>query len=242
MTAVPPTTVSAGARFRALAPILLDLIVPTIGYFVLHWFGLSDVWALTVAGSASGVAALVNTVRRRHVDVLGVLVAVELAVSVALAVITADARLVLVRPAFYLAVAAAVGLASVTFGRPLTYTAATPLATKGDPQRTAAYERAWHRSARLRQIHRRLTAAVSLGMLAYAVLRVVVVYSFSVGSAVLLQEVPGIVLIVGALALLRSQVPELRRIVDAEQAATVQSGSAGLGDRSGGDVGVNLGE
>jgi hypothetical protein len=58
-------------------------------------------------------------------------------------------------------------------------------------------------------------------MILYAVLRVLIVYSFPTGTAVLAQEVPGLVLLALALVvvLIRRRVPRLRRIVDAEQAA-----------------------
>src|SRR4029453_8387598 len=116
-------------------------------------------------------------------------------VSVALAAITQDPRLILARPAVYLAVAGGVNLGSCFAGRPLSYTAATPMATKGDPVRAVAYERAWHHSPELRAIHRQLTAGIGLAMLAYAVIRVLIVYSFPIGTAVLLQEVPALLLI-----------------------------------------------
>jgi intracellular septation protein A len=210
---------AAHSRWRALLPTLLDLVIPTAGYFLLHWAGLPDIWALTIAGAATGVNALVNTIRRGRLDALGLLVVAEVAVSVALAAITADPRLILVRPAVYLAVAGVVNLVSCVAGRPLSYAAATPMATKGDPVRAVAYERAWHHSPELRAIHRQLTAGIGLAMLVYAVLRVLIVYSFSTGTAVLVQEVPGILLIALVVVLIRLRVPRLRRIVDAEQAA-----------------------
>jgi hypothetical protein len=155
--AAPP---AAPSRWRALLPTLLDLVIPTAGYFLLHRAGLPDVWALTIAGSATGVNALVHTIRRGRLDVLGLLVVAEIAVSVVLVVVTADPRLILVRPAVYLAVAGLVNLVSCFAGRPLSYTASTPMATKGDPERAIAYERAWHHSPELRRIHRQLTAAI----------------------------------------------------------------------------------
>jgi hypothetical protein len=56
-------------------------------------------------------------------------------------------------------------------------------------------------------------------MIAYAILRVLIVYSFSTGTAVLAQEIPVLMLIALMVALIRRRVPRLRRIVDAEQAA-----------------------
>ncbi|HEY4791506.1 MAG TPA: VC0807 family protein [Actinomycetes bacterium] len=228
--AAPPAPTS---RLRALLPTLLDLVIPTAGYFLLHWAGLPDVWALTIAGSATGVNALINTIRRGRLDVLGLLVVAEIAVSVVLVVVTADPRLILVRPAVYLAVAGVVNLVSCFAGRPLTYTASTPMATKGDPERAVAYELAWHHSPELRRIHRQLTAAIGVALVAYAVIRVLIVYSFPTGTAVLAQEVPGILLIALVVVLIRRRVPRLRRIVDAEQAAlaaepiTTNAGTAG---------------
>jgi intracellular septation protein A len=218
--AAPP---AATSRWRALLPTILDLIIPTAGYFLLHWAGLPDIWALTIAGAATGVNALVNTIRRGRLDALGLLVVAEIGVSVVLVVVTADPRLILVRPAVYLAVAGVVNLVSCFAGRPLTYTASTPMATKGDPERAVAYERAWHHSPELRRLHRQLTAAIGLAMIVYAVLRVLIVYSFSTGTAVLVQEVPGILLIALVVVLIRRRVPRLRRIVDAEQAALARN-------------------
>jgi hypothetical protein len=224
---------AATSRLRALLPTLLDLVIPTAGYFLLHWAGLPDVWALTIAGAATGVNALVTTIRRGRLDALGLLVMAEIGVSIALVAVTADPRLILARPAVYLAVAGVVNLISCFAGRPLSYTASTPMATKGDPQRAVAYERAWHHSPQLRAIHRQLTAGIGLAMIVYAILRVVIVYSFSTGTAVLGQELPGLVLLALVVALIRRRVPRLRRIVDAEQAVlaaesiTANAGTAG---------------
>jgi intracellular septation protein A len=231
----PPAPPAATSRLRTLLPTLLDLVIPTAGYFLLHWAGLSDVWALTIAGAATAVNALVTTIRRGRLDALGLLVVAEIAVSVALAAITQDPRLILARPAVYLAVAGVVNLVSGVAGRPLSYTAATPMATKGDPERAVAYERAWHHSPELRAIHRQLTAGIGLALLVYAVLRVLIVYSFSTGTAVLGQEVPGLLLIALVVVLIRRRVPRLRRIVDAEQAAlTAEPVTTGVDDATAG--------
>jgi hypothetical protein len=160
-------------RLITLLPILLDLVVPTAGYFVLHALGVADVWALTVAGSAAALVTVANSIRHRHLDLLGTLVIAELAVSVVLAVVTHDPRLVLARAACYVAIGGLACLASTVFGRPLTYTGATPMATKGDPERTRAYAAAWDGSAPFRRIHVQLSAVIGAAMLVYAVLRIV---------------------------------------------------------------------
>jgi hypothetical protein len=204
-------------RALAVLPVVLDLIVPTIGYYVLHAAGLSDVWALTIAGSASAVMTLGNTIRRRRLDLLGALIVLELAVSVFLAFSTHDPKLVLARASLYLAIAGLFFLSTAIAGRPVTYGAATPMATKGDPVRLKAYSAAWDNSPELRRIHTRVTAIIGVLLLVYAVLRLIVIYKTSVAEAVWAQEVPGIAMLVLVILTIRVHVPKLRRIVDAEQ-------------------------
>lgn len=207
-------------RIVTLLPALLDIVVPTLGYFILHALGLSDTWALTVSGSSAGILTLVNSIRKRHIDTLGALVFLELVASVVLSVVTHDPRLILARAALYVAIGGAVALGSAFVGRPLTYAAATPMATKGDPERARAYAAAWDNSAQLRRIHAQLSILIGAGMIAYAVLRVVIIYTASsVSEAIWAQEIPGLLLIAGCVLAIRLRVPALHRIVDAEQAA-----------------------
>jgi ABC-type transport system involved in cytochrome bd biosynthesis fused ATPase/permease subunit len=92
--------------------------------------------------------------------------------------------------------------------------------TNGDPERAVAYEHAWQHSPELRSIHRQLTAWIGVAMLAYAAVRVLIIYSFSTGTAVLGQDIPAIALIaLVVVVVIRRRVPRLRRIVDTEQAA-----------------------
>jgi hypothetical protein len=205
-------------RLAAFIPVILDLVIPTLGYFVLHALGMSDVWALTVAGSAAAVTTVVNTIRSRKIDLIGALVVAELAASVALAAWTDNPRLVLARAALQLAIGGGVLIWSGLAGRPLTYPGAKPMATKGNPVRSRAYSAAWDNSAEFRSIHIRLSVTIGALMVAYAVLRLVIIAAASsVAEAVWAQEVPGIVLLVLVLLLIRLRVPKLSRIVDIEQ-------------------------
>jgi hypothetical protein len=217
------------SRLRAVMPLLLDLVIPAGGYFLLHAAGVSDFWALTVAGSVTALNAVLNTVRRRRLDALGLLVIAELGLTLVLMVATHDPRLVLVRPAFYLALAALWALATCFVGKPVTYVGATPMATKGDPERMRAYERVWDHSPRFQRVHRQLTAIVAVALLCYAILRVAIVYTLTVPQAVVSQEVLGVVLLGGLIVVIRSRVPQLRRIVDDEQAKSATDVSPATG-------------
>jgi hypothetical protein len=130
------------SRFRAFLPFLLDLVVPILAYVVLHRLGVSDVLALTVGGLATGVNATIGTLRRRRLDGIGLLVVLEITVSIGLLLVTNDARILLIKPSFYLALGAIYAFITCLVGRPIFYEAAKPFATRGDPPRLAAHERA----------------------------------------------------------------------------------------------------
>jgi hypothetical protein len=222
MTAATPTApATTGAqKLRAFLPMAIDVVVPIVLYLALAELGVPPVWALTLAGVATGVTTVVGTIRRRRLDGVGVLVVVEIATSVALLFLTDDPRLVLLKPSIYTAMAAFYLVFTCFVGRPMVYQAATPIATGGDPLRLAAYREAWVVSAPFRRRERMMTAVFAAALLVEAVLRGVVIYALpqdDVAAALTLSQVPGIVLLAGALVVFRLQVPTLRRIVDGVQ-------------------------
>ncbi|MER6942448.1 VC0807 family protein [Nonomuraea sp. NPDC000554] len=206
-----------GSRIRPLLPLIIDVAVPVVLYLLLKQVGLDDFWALTVAGLATGVAVTVNTVRRRKMDLIGVLVVLEIVLSIVLLFVTDDPRIVAIKPSFYTALAGVFLGATCFVGRPVIYLTARPLATRGDPEREAAYEKAWRTSAPFRFRQRLMTATFALFLLVESVLRVIVVYRFTaaeIAESFLLSQLPGIVLFAAVLLSFRLQVPALRRIVN----------------------------
>src|SRR5204863_2841590 len=120
-------------------------------------------------------------------------------------------------PAFYTILAGLYLGATCFVGRPAVYVAATPMATRGDPVRAVAYERAWNESAEFRRRQRFMTGAFAAFLLLESLLRIVVVYYYTakqIERLFLISQLPGIVLLVVVLGVFRSQVPALRRIVD----------------------------
>lgn len=205
---------------------LVDALAPAAAYALLHALGIPSLVALLVGSVVAVVSTAVNTLRRRRLDGIGVLVLLEIAASVVLQLSTRDARLLLLRPSLYTGIGA-VYLVITAFGeRPLTYEGAKPIATRGDPQRMVAYERTWERSAAFRRIHRAASAGWGLALLADAVLRVVIVSAFPVERAAWLALAPhltAIALLCGFGALVgrraRPLVEEQLRQMAAERAA-----------------------
>src|SRR5262249_14209094 len=103
--------------------------------------------------------------------------------------------------------------------RPIGYEVAKPMASRGDPLRLAAYERAWDHSPTFRRVERLVTLGWGLAFLADAILRVVVVFSFTPGQieeSLVLSQLPGLVAVAVVIGITRLFVPALRRIVDAQ--------------------------
>src|SRR5262249_35376300 len=104
-------------------------------------------------------------------------------------------------------------------GRPIGYEVAKPIASRGDPLRLAAYERAWKHSATFRRVETLITLGWGLAFLADAILRVVVVFSFTpeqIEQSLVLSQLPGLAAVVVMIGITRLFVPALRRIVDAQ--------------------------
>jgi hypothetical protein len=114
---------------------LLDLVIPIVGYYVLRTCGLSEFWSLTLAGVATAVHTVVGTVRRRSLDSLGTLVVLELALSAVLFTVTRDPRIVLLKPSFYTALAACYLFYTCLTARPFTVQSSRPFATRGNEER-----------------------------------------------------------------------------------------------------------
>lgn len=173
-----------------LFPYIVDVIGPFIAYAIVHRLGAPAFWALTAAGLVAGTSTAINTVRKRGLDTVGTLVVLEIGVSLALTLLVHDERLILVRPSFYTLVAAVYLLYTAVIGKPLTFEAARPIATKGDPSRNASYDHAWATSAEFRTTHTMVTAGFGVALIADSVLRGVIVYTTPIDRSMWLSNVP----------------------------------------------------
>lgn len=204
-------------RLRAGLPLLLDILIPIAGYFVLHAAGVGDFWALTVPGIATAIFVLGNTLRRGRLDATGTLVVAEIALSVALLLTTRDPRIALIKPAFYTGLGGLYVLYTCFAGRPFVFEASKPFATAGEPERERAFERAWRHSAGFRREQRLITAVWGLLWLAESVIRVVLVLHSTVSHAVLVGQLPAVVAVLVGIVFTRLRIPQARRYVAEQQ-------------------------
>lgn len=112
---------------------------------------------------------------RRPPDRFALLVLAELAISVILASVSSDPRFILARPAAYSAVAG-IYMFTTLRAKPFMMGVTRPFASEGNPVRAAAFDRAWHQSARFRAAERMMTVSLAITLLAESALRVITVY------------------------------------------------------------------
>jgi hypothetical protein len=151
---------------------LLEVALSIGGYYLLRALHVGVFWALTGPAIAVALVAAADTVRRRRTDMIGLLVLAELAVSIALSLITHSARVAAVREPLYLLVGGAFGLVTLLQSRPFTARTTASLAAFGDAKRTAAFERAWLEVPEYRRWQRILTAAIGVILVSASVIRV----------------------------------------------------------------------
>lgn len=181
---------------RVLVGYLIDVFAPMALYFLLLRFGVTPFASLIVGSLIAIASTVVNTVHRRKLDAVGMIVILEIAASIAWLFLTKDARLLLIKPSLYSGITAVYLMVNAFFGKPLTFEGGRIMAAKGDAQRNTAYDRAWERSAEFRRAQRIATFGLGIALLTDAILRVVIVEKFSVERAIWFSTFPNLVALV----------------------------------------------
>jgi hypothetical protein len=188
-TAAPLKPISLPRIFIGYAA---DVVVPMALYYLLHRFGVSDALALGASAAIALVVTLVNTIRRKKLDAVGILVLIEIVLSIALFLWLKDRRLILAKPSFYSGVAALYLIAMAFRPKPMNYEAIRNVGSDGDPRRAAAFDAAWQESPKFRTALRTAEIGWGLAFLADAILRVVIIFTTTPDRAVWLSNIPHI--------------------------------------------------
>jgi hypothetical protein len=168
----PPTAKAGG-----LLSSLLEIVLSIGGYYLLRAFGVGVFWALTVPAMAVAVVAVVVTVRRRRIDLIGLLVLCEIAVTISLSLVTHSPRVAALREAAYILVAGVFCLATLVYRTPLTHASTVSIATFGDPKREQAFDHAWREVPEYRLWQRLLTASLGLIMVVTSIVKAYILLS-----------------------------------------------------------------
>jgi hypothetical protein len=173
----------------------IDVVAPMAVFFVLNRLGVPPLWSLLLGSAIALGSTIINTLRRRRIDRVGVLVLIEIAISIALLFVWRDPRFLLAKPSLYTAIAGVYLIATSFRGKPLTYDGALQMGTSGDPLRAAAFARSWEQVPQFRITLRVASLGWGVACLVDAVLRVVVVYRAPLERAVWLSNLPHLVAI-----------------------------------------------
>jgi hypothetical protein len=204
----------------ALRPLLIDIGIPLGTYYLLRdALGLSLWLSLALSSIGPAVRAIAGLVAERTVNVLAALVlAVNLA-GIAVSFLTGDPRAMIAKDSIVSSVIAFAILGSVALRRPLMSAGLKPYMTKGEPQRTAAWDRLTTVSPRFRRLEMLFSMIWGLVLLAECTARLIGAYTLPVttmvwlGSALTLGAI-GVAMIAGGVA----AVP-IQKMIDAEAAA-----------------------
>ena len=205
----------------ALRPLLIDVGIPVGTYYLLRdAFGLSLWLSLALSSLGPAVRAIAGLMAERKLNMLALLMlAVNLA-GIAVSFLTGDPRAMIAKDSVISSVIAFAILGSVLLRRPLMSAGLKPFMTKGEPHRTAAWDRLSTASPRFRRLELLFSTIWGLVLLAECAARLVGAYTLPVTTMVWLGTVMtlgaiGVAIVVGGVA-----AGPLQKMIDAETAAS----------------------
>lgn len=172
---------------RQLALLVLDVGAPIGLYYGLRAAGLSNLVALGAGAIVPAVGVVIQLVTRRRLDGVGGVVVVSVLATIMLSLITDSPRFLLARDGFITALWGLWFLATLRarWGplsrRPAAFALARPLMEGRRPFGTASWDEVWAREPAFQKIWRVSTIIWGAGLLADAVLRVLMSYTLPVG-------------------------------------------------------------
>jgi len=138
---------------------------------------------------------VVNFIRKRRLDGFGLLILATIAVGVALALTSGNARFALVKESFLTAAFGLFLLGSMFGRRPFMFYSGRKFATDGTPAGLAAWDGYWVKSATFRRSNRVMTVVWGVAFLGEAAIRVVAAYTLATSTVVALSAVVPLVVI-----------------------------------------------
>ncbi|EFV12825.1 VC0807 family protein [Segniliparus rugosus] len=180
-------------RFVRARPGIIDGLVPVLLFYALHTgLGCSEILAITAGAVFLAARVLVTMVRQRKADSFQLFLLGLTAVSLALAALSDDPRIVLARQSVVSLLIAAGCVATTFFGKPLLGVLLRPSFDLFSPHHTPAWDRCWEDDSAFRQKVRVLNFLVGATTTVSAVSRVYVVYHTSTEVAIVAGGLPSL--------------------------------------------------
>lgn len=217
-----PQAVAAPSRRAVLHSLAIDGLCPLLTYVLLTSYvtGVSTVIPLAVGAIFPAANGLYGIVRRRHVDIIGAVVLVGIAVSIVATVIGGDPKLLLIRESFVTGALGLMCLLSLLWTRPMMFYIARQFSAGDDPAKVQAFNELWQ-YPRARRTFRVLTVVWALGWISEFGLRVIMVETLSIPHVLAISPIVFNGITVGLFAWTFAYVRHQRQ----RAAASVSSGS-----------------
>lgn len=178
------------ATATVLEPLLVDLVIPFGGFYLLHdAVGMGLVLSLALGGVVPAVRTFSSALRKRTVNGLAGLILVVNLVGIALSFVTGDPRLMIAKDSGISSVIGVVVLLSVVRGTPMMSAALKPFLTQGKPQRVAAWDRLSATDPAFRHRERLYSAVWGVVLLVECTARIIGAYALPVTTMVWLGNV-----------------------------------------------------
>ncbi|MFJ1763418.1 VC0807 family protein [Amycolatopsis sp. NPDC088138] len=195
---------------------LLEIVLSFGLYYLLRAFGVDVFRSLVIPALAVGAVAVAVTIRRRRIDLMGLLVLAELAVTITVSLATQSPRVAALREVAYILVGGVFCLVTLVRREPLAHTTAASMASFGDPARKRAFALAWSEEPRYRLWQRLLTATLGVLMVGAGAVRAYILYTApdsGIAHAVDVSNAVGTVMWVAVFVVPAVLIQPARRIV-----------------------------
>lgn len=179
----------SAAKRQAIIRTVLEVGAPLIAFYGLRAAGHSDYFALLAATIVAGVPVVCSLVKARRLDPYAGYLMLMFGLTLAVAVVTTDPRLILAGQTLVGGVAAVIFLASCAVGRPMTRF----IAARFMPDAETPGGRL---PSALHSLHIRLTVIVGVGLLIQVGILLAIIFTLPFGVA------NGLVNLIGYLAVL----------------------------------------
>jgi hypothetical protein len=173
-----------------------DVGLPVAAYYALHLLGVGDFAALLTATTVAGVRIVWAAVRERELNLFATVMLVVFGIGLVLALVSGDARFLLLKNSIVSGVVGLVFLTTTLVGRPLTLAASQSF----NPHRRAEIAERYRSDPRVRHGHRLCSAVWGTVLLIESIVRVPQVYLLPIDIAVGVSEAMTIATFTGLIA------------------------------------------
>ena len=205
----------------ALRPLLIDVGIPVGVYYLLrNAFGVSLWLSLALSSIGPAVRAIAGLVAERKLNLLAALMLAVNLVGIVVSFLAGDPRAMIAKDSILSSVIAFAILGSVVLRRPLMSAGLKPFMTRGEPQRTAAWDRLSAASPRFRRLELLFSTTWGLVLLAECAARLAGAYTLPVPTMVWLGTVMTLGAIAVAIVAGGATAGPIQKMIDAEAAAS----------------------